>query len=236
MEFWNRSLDELGVQGMEKSLSPDADWDAFVQSGREELAAAQGVIPMKTGPRRRVLDVGCGLGRVSFALAEQFGEVVGVDIAATLIETARSWNRFAHVRFEHLSGPEMMPGVREEFDTVFANEVFYLIPWPVLTQYSRDAWRLLRPGGEFVFQLNLQPILWKTRISWQIRHILYCCGITKWRGWPTGPGYRRYDHPVDKVRRMLQQIGFRVERIGIGRSVRQTWFLAQKPSSDAADV
>lgn len=228
-KFWNRSLQELGVQGMEKSLAPNAGWEAVVQSGREEFAACQRVISMTTGPDRRVIDIGCGLGRVSFALAEHFGEVVGVDLAIALIEEAQSRSTSPQVSFKPMTSLQLEPGVVSAYDTVFANEVLYLVSWHVLSQYAQDAFRILRPRGEFVFQLNMQPISLITRLSWKFRHILYFWGIKKWRGWPTGPGYERFFHPVDKVRRMLEQVGFRVERISIGRSIRQTWFLAVKP-------
>ncbi len=228
-DWWNQSLDELGAQGMDRSLSPNASWDDVLQSGQEELEAARSVIGMTIGPERRILDVGCGVGRVAFALAEQFGEVVGVDISGSLIDMARSHNQLSHLSFHHQTGERLEPASAAAYDTVFANEVFYYLTWPALCGYFEDAHRLLRPGGEFVFQLNMEPIPWRTQLSWIIRHILFVCGVKNWRGWSTGPGFRRYHHPIDRVRCMLEEYGFRVERVAVGRSIRQTWFLAVKP-------
>ena len=53
-------------------------------------------------PDARILDIGCGAGATSFALAERLprAEVVGIDLSESLALTARARNREARVRFE----------------------------------------------------------------------------------------------------------------------------------------
>ena len=46
------------------------------------------------GHRERALDFGCGVGRVTQALAGHFAEVVGVDIARSMLARARRLNGF----------------------------------------------------------------------------------------------------------------------------------------------
>ena len=61
-------------------------------------------------PRARALalDFGCGAGRLSRALAAHFEHVVGVDVSASMIETARALNRRRRqhrVPREHIAAP-----------------------------------------------------------------------------------------------------------------------------------
>jgi ribosomal protein L11 methylase PrmA len=44
--------------------------------------------------RRRALDFGCGVGRITQALARHFEEVCGIDIAPAMIELAKQYNRY----------------------------------------------------------------------------------------------------------------------------------------------
>src|SRR5689334_18240011 len=68
-------------------------WDVerFFALGREDVAAAMAWLARLGLPTRfeRVLDFGCGVGRLSQALAEHAAEVVGVDVAPPMIERAR---------------------------------------------------------------------------------------------------------------------------------------------------
>ena len=64
-------------------------------------------------------------------------------------------------------------------------------------------------------------------LSVLVRRALYACGIKQWRGWPTGAGLKRYFHSEAWLRKTLETIGFRVERI-VGPNARQKWIVAVK--------
>ncbi|MFQ5547406.1 MAG: class I SAM-dependent methyltransferase [Woeseia sp.] len=75
-------------------------WDVneFFASGKKEIAKAlndlAGVgIAVNRG---RAMDFGCGVGRLTQALCEQFDEAVGVDISCSMIERAEQYNRFGN--------------------------------------------------------------------------------------------------------------------------------------------
>lgn len=228
VDWWNTSLGEVGVQGMEKLLAPDAGWAEVLQSGRDDLARAITATGMQAGRDRNVLDIGCGIGRMSFALAEQFGEVVGIDVAERLIEQAQAHAPGdGRVMFEVADGERIAPRSRREFDTVFSYEVLYIVPPATLAQYFADIAGLLVPGGEFIFQINCQPMRWTTRLSYRVRDVLFALGVKTWRGWPTGPGFRRYPYTTLWVRRNLERAGLELVRLG-GPNLRQSWFVARK--------
>src|SRR4051812_9655485 len=67
------------------------DLEAFLATGKSE---AVGLLRMLAGsfadvPRGRALDFGCGVGRVTRALAGHFESVTGVDVAPSMIRKAR---------------------------------------------------------------------------------------------------------------------------------------------------
>lgn len=70
--------------------------DEFFETGKREIAAVLEYtvslgLPLNL---KRALDFGCGVGRLTPALAAHFDHVAGVDIAASMLQTARKYNRF----------------------------------------------------------------------------------------------------------------------------------------------
>ena len=96
--------------------------------------------------RGRLLDVACGPGRLTFALAPFFREVWAVDTEPEMIAVARAeaaHRGLRHIRWithraEELAAP---PG---SFDLVSFGEAFHRVNQPVVVELIR---RWLRPGG-----------------------------------------------------------------------------------------
>src|SRR5262249_37347384 len=68
----------------------------FLAEGRHEVEVLRDyltTLPLRL-KWRRALDFGCGVGRITQALAPHFKEVDGVDISASMIEHARRLNRY----------------------------------------------------------------------------------------------------------------------------------------------
>src|SRR5688572_11798148 len=83
---------------------PEWDESAFLETGRQQVARfmseADRVLPNRQ--RRRALDFGCGIGRLTVPLADYCNEVVGVDIAGSMVEIARRHNPIPErIRYEH---------------------------------------------------------------------------------------------------------------------------------------
>jgi ubiquinone/menaquinone biosynthesis C-methylase UbiE len=137
----------------------------YFESGREnvrrEILTDMGNICQGKDPKQmKVLEIGCGSGRITRALAEVFGDVYAVDISGEMIRQAKEALRDtpnAHV-FQN-SGSDLavlndaLGGSPVDF--AFSYIVFQHIPSrDVIQSYVREVHRLLRPGGLFKFQVQ----------------------------------------------------------------------------------
>ncbi|MCL5743556.1 MAG: class I SAM-dependent methyltransferase [Acidobacteria bacterium] len=104
----------------------------------------------------RVLEIGCGAGRMTRHFAAEFLEVHGVDVSERMIELARERLRDCPNAFLHAgSGCDLRGLANASFDLAFSYIVFQHIPTrPAIENYVREAARVLKPGGAFKFQLN----------------------------------------------------------------------------------
>jgi SAM-dependent methyltransferase len=129
---------------------------AFFETGRleiDELMSCAGSLGVELG-RRRALDFGCGVGRLTRALAAHFDEVLGVDISPAMIELAREYN--AHVpncTFVQNQDPgfRALPG--GNFDLIYSSFTLQHMPPRYAMRYLRGMADRLRPGGLLIFQL-----------------------------------------------------------------------------------
>ena len=102
----------------------------------------------------RVLEIGCGMGRLFNGLAQRFKEVWGIDISASMIEQGRE---HCDVDATWLVGDgTSLTGVRDtSVDHVLSFEVFGHIPQPaIIRSYLREFLRVLKPGGTFQAQFR----------------------------------------------------------------------------------
>lgn len=139
------------------------DWtDAeFFESGErtvtEEILTDMINICQGQDPKRmRVLEIGCGAGRVTRALAQIFGEVDGVDISGEMVRQARAaLADLPHVHIYQNSGKDLEVLGRVRFDFAFSSIVFQHIPSrEVIESYVQAVRRRLRAGRLFKFQIQ----------------------------------------------------------------------------------
>jgi len=140
-----------------------SDWtdNEFFESGRrtvseEILTDMINICQGKDPKQMKVLEIGCGAGRVTRALAELFGEVHAVDISAEMVSQARSaLADFPNAHVYQNSGCDLAVVGDVQVDFAFSTIVFQHIPSrEVIENYVREVNRLLRPGGLFKFQVQ----------------------------------------------------------------------------------
>jgi cyclopropane fatty-acyl-phospholipid synthase-like methyltransferase len=71
--------------------------ELFRQWGRDDVARILREAAPHLNGRNRAIEIGCGIGRLAIPTAEQFTEVIGVDIAPTMVDKLRDHCRAAGV-------------------------------------------------------------------------------------------------------------------------------------------
>lgn len=130
--------------------------EEFFETGRQEVAAVLAYLNDLRVPLRRdrALDFGAGVGRLSQALAEHFGYVLGVDIAESMVLEARRHNRRGErVEYRVNTTDDLAILDGDSFDFVYSSITLQHIPPEAGERYIQEFFRVLRPGGIAVFQV-----------------------------------------------------------------------------------
>lgn len=134
--------------------------EEFFTTGREEIdRLLQWLKSLGTLPEYgRALDFGCGLGRLSQAIATHFAEVDGVDIAPSMLEQARQFNQHGERCRYHLNAnADLRLFADQQFDFVVTLITLQHVEPRYSTAYLEEFLRVLKPKGLLVFQLPSEP-------------------------------------------------------------------------------
>lgn len=118
------------------------------------------------------LDFGCGLGRVTRALAGRFERCEAVDVSQGMVEHARRLNSdLENCNFRVSDKSDLSDFESRVFDVVYSSFVLQHLPSPELAAgYLREFLRVVRPDGLVVFQM---PDQLSRRDRVQLRRRLY---------------------------------------------------------------
>jgi SAM-dependent methyltransferase len=108
-----------------------------------------------------VVEIGCGIGRVTRPIAGRAARVVGIDVSAEMIDKGRqALADLANVELLVGNGRDLSDIGTASADVVYSFIVFQHIPDPAITcNYIREIGRVLRPGGWTIFQVSDLPAL-----------------------------------------------------------------------------
>ena len=135
--------------------------DEFFASGeaniREHvLTDMENICGGRDPKQMRIIEIGCGAGRLTRALAGIFGEVHAVDISPEMIRLARE--KLAGVKNVRLycnSGADLAVLPQGPYDFAFSYIVFQHVPErQIVENYVHDVARVLAPGSLFKFQVE----------------------------------------------------------------------------------
>ncbi len=132
------------------------DEDEFFATGQVEVGIVMRMVA-EWAPglaQERALDFGCGVGRLTQALCAYFDHCDGVDIAPSMIEQARAFNRYGERCAYHVNDrADLSLFPDDQFDLVLSLIVLQHIQPAYALAYVREFVRVLKPGGVVVFQL-----------------------------------------------------------------------------------
>ncbi|MGH7815220.1 MAG: class I SAM-dependent methyltransferase [Candidatus Binataceae bacterium] len=131
-----------------------------------------------------VVEIGCGIGRLTRAIAPEVGQVDAFDISGEMLKKAQSCVNATNVTFRQSETPELpeVPGACA--DAFVAYCVFQHLPSiDVLAAYLQTAARVLKPGGMLIFTMS--PRTWRDNLAAVMRARLRLVELRA-RGGPRG--------------------------------------------------
>ncbi len=156
-EFWDERAEEDAFFFVDNELSyGDPDLERFWARGTEVVDSMLAITGAEIRPQDRVVEIGCGVGRITRELARRAAHVDALDVSARMLELAKEHNgEIANVRWL-LGDGESLQGVEDaSADACFSHVVFQHVPSASITlSYVREMGRVLRPGGWSAFQIS----------------------------------------------------------------------------------
>lgn len=133
------------------------DWliDNFFSTGYSEMSDLVSTMSRNniSCKKHKAMDFGCGIGRLTQALAEEFDEVVGVDIAPTMIAIAKKHCSKNNCSFRINLSNDLKIFDCNSFDFIYSNIVFQHIRPSYTLNFIKEMLRIVKDDGLIVFQI-----------------------------------------------------------------------------------
>lgn len=125
------------------------DLDLFWKIGEQHAANLLDYLRLQHSAHLDMLEIGCGLGRMTHHFAKRFRKVYALDISAVMIEQAqRYWQALDNVTFITSNGADLQPVAHHAVDFVFSFYVLNHVVQPqIILNYIRETARVLKPKG-----------------------------------------------------------------------------------------
>ncbi len=212
-------------------------WDEneFFNTGEKEIASVISYVKKKRILLKninRVLDFGCGVGRLTRALAKHFPKVYGIDISKTMINKAKKINK-EYKNCYFLVNKKVCPldFPDNHFDFIYSNIVLQHFPSKetVLKQIA-DFIRILKPSGIALFQLpsNL-PFLVRLHPRRRLYGLLKRLGIKETFLYNNLSiyGFSMISVSINEVKKLANNNSFKIVDI-VNKQTINTTYLLQK--------
>jgi trans-aconitate methyltransferase len=127
------------------------EWDAALYTGKHSFVYEYGrELVALLAPQRgeRILDLGCGSGQLTRAIAESGADTTGLDNSASMIDAARC--EYPELSFILADARDF--SFAESFEAVFSNAALHWVKPP--EKVIECVARCLRPGGRFVAEFG----------------------------------------------------------------------------------
>ena len=153
-------LDTLFVISTEHS----ENYEDFWQSGMDDIKSIldidgsrfEKITHQKDPKKMRILEIGCGIGRLLIPMSEIFGQVIGVDISSEMIHKGKKHlENIQNCQIFENNGIDLSEFSDNYFDFCFSFIVFQHIPEKkIVEKYISEVSRVLKPHCLFRFQVR----------------------------------------------------------------------------------
>ena len=230
-EFWDDRAAENALFFVDNRIRyDDPDLDEFWRSGREQLERMHQHLGVSVRADDDVVEIGCGVGRMTRELAGRARSVVAIDVSEQMLDRARKLNPdLVNVRWVLGDGQSLEGIDSASADVVHSYVVFHHIPDPEITMgYVTEIGRVLRAGGWAGFQVSNDPA--------KHRRPPLRARVRSWWRAIRGRGPRGQSHPawrgsavdLDRLCRRAEAAGLVVERV-VGEGTIYCLVLLRKP-------
>jgi SAM-dependent methyltransferase len=161
-------------------------WDpeAFFRTGVDEIRSVMDEADKLGYPRHKgvSLDFGCGVGRLTRALAGFFEKSCGVDISEAMVTKARELNwELSNCEFAVNTSADLKAFPDEMFDFIYTARVLQHLPnQKAIEQYISEFARVLKSGGLLVFQVpGRMSLRWRLQPRRRVYSLLRRFGVGK---------------------------------------------------------
>jgi SAM-dependent methyltransferase len=158
--FWDRRAEEDAFFFVDNRLDyGNPDLPRFWAEGELDLERLLDTVGVRVEPTDQVLEIGCGVGRLTRGLAARASSVQALDVSGRMLELAREHNpELANVEWILGDGSTLASIESASTDACVSHVVFQHIPDPAITlRYVVEIGRVLRPGGWAAFQISNDP-------------------------------------------------------------------------------
>jgi ubiquinone/menaquinone biosynthesis C-methylase UbiE len=159
-DFWDDRAREDALYFVDnREPYKHADAERFWRKGEEDLTTLLGTLGLELAEDDHVVDVGCGVGRLTRVLARHVQHVTALDVSPEMLAKAQELNPELHNVEWALGDGESLTGIEDaSVDAVVSHVVLQHIPSAkVQLGYVTEFGRVLKPGGWAAFGLSTDP-------------------------------------------------------------------------------
>lgn len=214
--FWDARARENALYFINNTLDyGDPDTERFWESGPADVDMILERLGAELRPTDVVVEIGCGIGRMTRSLAARTARVAAIDVSAEMIAMARSHNPSLRNVDWIVGDGRSLAGVETAgADCCISFVVLQHIPDPeIQLAYVREMGRVLRPGGWAGFQISDLPAVHAQRpLAWRVRDRIQALRGRLPHGW-SHPAWRGSNLELDRLGEVAAESGMDVESV-----------------------
>lgn len=199
--------------------------DEFFLNGKKGVDAVIKEIEIKNFriKKKKALDFGCGIGRLTRTLSFHFDEVIGVDIAPSMIGHARKLNSdFANCEFVVNANDDLAFIDDNSIDLIYSSITLLHIPPTITLNYLKEFIRVIEPNGVCVCQIPYGKDWTLKGIAFKFMTPSLFSYFHRLR-YKSEVGMEVHTIPYKKVKMSIENSGGRIDSIVEDKSAGEGW-------------